>query len=68
MSKKKPSKDTAAPKPLSLRLDDKLLAALEAAESQTSLSRSDLARLSIERGLKLLLAQLNSTPVESAAA
>lgn len=61
---KKRSKQPSA-KPLSLRLDDDLLSSLEAAEEETNLSRSDLARLSIERGLKLLLAQLKSVPSEA---
>lgn len=63
MAKTKNSKN---PPPLSLRLDDELNDELETAMQATRLSKSDLARLSIERGLKIVLKQL-TTPVAEAA-
>lgn len=60
------TKTPTTPPPLSLRLDDELNNDLEAAMKATRLSKSDLARLSIERGLKIVLKQL-ATPVEAAA-
>lgn len=55
MAKTKPLR---TPAPISLRLDAELNAELEGAMAQTKLSKSDLARLSIERGLKIVLKQL----------
>lgn len=52
---------------ISIRLDDDLQQSLDDAMSSTKLSRSDLARMSMERGLKVLMAQLNA-PVAPAAA
>lgn len=45
-------------KPLSLRLGEKLNVELAEAEEETGLSKSDLARLAIQRGLKILREQL----------
>jgi len=59
---------TKSPDPMSLRLPPELAKELDAAAEETHLSRSDLARLSIERGLKVLLAQLRSSPPADAAA
>lgn len=47
---------------MTLRLDPELEGELEAAQETTKLSKSDLARLSIERGLKIVLRQLTMTP------
>jgi len=55
MAKQKTPK---GPPPISLRLDGELNSELESAMAQTKLSKSDLARLSIERGLKIVLKQL----------
>jgi flagellar basal body L-ring protein FlgH len=52
---------------ITIRVDDDLRDSLNAAATTTKLSRSDLARMSMERGLKVLLAQL-STPVPPAMA
>lgn len=60
------AKKNSTNQPLSLRLDDDLLAEVDAACTETKLSRSDVARLSIERGLKVLLAQLKTTPAQPA--
>lgn len=49
--------------PISLRLSDELESELAAAVVETGLSKSDLARLAIERGLKIVRRQLE-TPVE----
>lgn len=45
---------------ISIRLDGELQQSLDEAMSSTKLSRSDLARMSMERGLKVLMAQLNA--------
>ncbi len=45
---------------ISIRLDGDLQQSLDEAVSTTKLSRSYLARMSMERGLKVLLAQLNA--------
>lgn len=52
--------------PLTIRLGDELSKDLAEAVSTTKLSRSDVARLAIERGLKIVVAQLTS-PVSQAA-
>lgn len=52
---------------MTLRLDDELNDALEQAMKQTKLSKSDLARLSFERGLAIVVRQLTTTPPELAA-
>lgn len=59
-------KQTNSATPISLRLDDDLNNDLEQAMVVTRLNKSDLARLSIERGLKIVLKQL-TTQVEVAA-
>lgn len=58
--KKKPKSKPRVVCPLSLPPD--LDEQLRAASTATKLSVQDVARLSIERGLKVLLAQLQSTP------
>lgn len=63
MSKPKKPK---APAPISLRIDEALSSELEAAAQETKLNKSDLVRLSVERGLKILLEQLRA-PVKTAA-
>ena len=52
----KPKPTNAAP--ISLRLDADLNKDLEEAMVVTKLNKSDLARLSIERGLRIVLKQL----------
>lgn len=52
-------------KPTSLRLGEDLDKALDEAARSTGLSKSDLARLAIERGLPVLRRQLTQ-PVEAA--
>lgn len=56
---------TAAP--ISLRLDPELNRDLEDAMAVTKLNKSDLARLSIERGLKIVIKQLTTQPLDVAA-
>ena len=61
------TKQATPPAPISLRLDAELNSDLEQAMVITKLNKSDLARLSIERGLKIVLKQLTTQPVEVAA-
>ena len=63
MAKRRP---TNTPAPISLRLDAELNTDLEEAMALTKLNKSDLARLSIERGLKIVIKQL-TTPLADAA-
>lgn len=63
MAKRRP---THTPAPISLRLDEELNTDLEQAMALTKLNKSDLARLSIERGLKIVIKQL-TTPLGDAA-
>lgn len=56
----------AQPQPLSLRLNPEMDTMLADASRRTRLSKSDVARLSIERGLGILLKQLEA-PVSEAA-
>ena len=44
--------------PLSIRLSDELDAKLNAAVAQTGLKRSDVARMSLDKGIPLLVAQM----------
>lgn len=60
-------RQAAASDVITIRVDDDLRQSLDAAVTTTKLSRSDLARMSMERGLKVLLAQLNA-PVPPALA
>jgi len=64
MAKPKPTTPNA---PISLRLDAELNSDLEQAMLLTKLNKSDLARLSIERGLKIVIKQLTTQPLETAA-
>lgn len=64
MAKTKP---TTPPAPISLRLDAELNSDLEQAMVITKLNKSDLARLSIERGLKIVIKQLTTQPLEAVA-
>lgn len=64
MAKTKPTNPNA---PISLRLDAELNSDLEQAMVLTKLNKSDLARLSIERGLKIVIKQLTTQPLEVAA-
>lgn len=59
---KQTHKTSAAMNVLTIRLDADLERELTDAVTTTKLSRSDLARMSMERGLRVLLTQL-STPV-----
>lgn len=52
---------------MTLRLDDALNESLEAAVVRTKLSKSDLARLSFERGLEIVVRQLTTKLPEMAA-
>jgi predicted DNA-binding protein len=47
-------------RPLSLRLSPELECEVSKAEAELGLSRSDIARLAIERGLKVLRTQLRA--------
>jgi predicted DNA-binding protein len=47
-------------RPLSLRLSPELEEEVAKAETELGLSRSDIARLAIERGLKILKTQLTT--------
>lgn len=67
MAKTKQTNPIAPIAPISLRLDAELNSDLEEAMVITKLNKSDLARLSIERGLKIVLKQLTTQPVEVAA-
>lgn len=66
MSERKTRKKPASPAPVSVRLGEVLEGKLDQAVVKTGLSKSDLARLSIERGLGILLAQLESPVAEAA--
>lgn len=66
-TKRQHRRPAAANNVISIRLDGDLQQSLDDAMSSTKLSRSDLARMSMERGLKVLMAQLNA-PVAPAAA
>jgi hypothetical protein len=59
-------KQLKQPQPISLRLNAEMETTLIEASRRTGLSKSDVARLSIERGLSILLKQLE-TPVAEAA-
>lgn len=48
--------------PLSIRLSDELDAKLRAAVEATGLKRSDVARMSLEKGLPLFVAQMAGNP------
>ncbi|GAA5139252.1 hypothetical protein GCM10023213_19650 [Prosthecobacter algae] len=56
-----------AVKPMSLRISNELSEDIETASVETGLSKSDIARLALERGLKILRAQLKGTTPEAAA-
>ncbi len=66
MSEKKTRKKASCPLPVSVRLGEALEIKLDHAATKTGLSKSDLARLSIERGLGILLAQLEAPVAEAA--
>jgi hypothetical protein len=66
-TKRDNKRPAAAGEVITIRVDDDLRESLNAAVTTTKLSRSDLARMSMERGLKVLLAQL-SAPVPPALA
>ena len=59
-------KQLKQPQPISLRLNAEMDTTLVEASRRTGLSKSDVARLSIERGLGILMRQLES-PVSEAA-
>lgn len=56
------AKDERPRPPLSIRLSDELDAKLNAAVATTKLSRSDVARFSLEKGIPLLVAQMTGAP------
>lgn len=60
MANTKQHRRPAASNVITIRVDGDLQQSLDEAMSSTKLSRSDLARMSMERGLKVLLAQLNA--------
>jgi predicted transcriptional regulator len=55
-------KHTKSPPPLSIRLDAELMKNVDDAAVKTKLCRSDVARLAMERGLKIVVAQLTGVP------
>jgi hypothetical protein len=60
MSDKKTHKSGRRPVPLSM--PEELEVKIEAAAAQIKLSKQDVMRLSMERGLDVLIAQLTGTP------
>ena len=60
MSKRRTAAKGASNNVMTIRLDGDLERDLTEARALTKLSRSDLARMSMERGLKILMQQLNA--------
>lgn len=62
-----PARKSAASRNLTMAVPIKLTPAIEtkviAAAKETGLKKSDILRMSVERGVDVLLAQLNSNPV-----
>lgn len=65
MSTQDPTPD--APKTISLRIPETLDTKVDAAAKETGLKRSDVLRLSLDRGIDRLLEQLRGEPAHHAA-
>ena len=68
MSDRKPKKTKADQVHVPLRMPADLDAKVDAASARTKLSKQDVMRLALERGIDVLIAQLTTPPATSAAA